>query len=49
MAMAADDILLKHLQLHKPKYLLWQHAPAGRAKVHTLMRSPIFETNRAEF
>jgi hypothetical protein len=40
--LAADDILLKHLGLYEPDYLLWQRAPVEGAVLRDILRPAEF-------
>jgi hypothetical protein len=37
LSLPADDIFLKHLQLNKPDYLLWQRAPVASSTLREVM------------
>lgn len=40
--LAEDDILLKHLRLHEPDYLLWQRAPMEQADLRRALNPTAF-------
>ena len=42
LPLSTDDILLKHLRLYEPDYLLWQRAPMEWADLRTVMNPTVF-------
>lgn len=42
LPLSTDDILLRHLRLYEPDYLLWQRAPMGPADLRKVMNPTAF-------
>ena len=42
LPLSADDILVKHLRLHEPDYLLWQRAPVESAVLRDMLKPSAF-------